>query len=700
LGGDLALPFTSADGTMGVITVGGQPFLHNYPGTANSDNTFVGASAGNMTMDPVNAINNTAVGASALELNTTGTNNSAFGSGALFKNSSGTGNSGFGVNALALNQGGVGNSAFGYGALSNNVVTSANSAFGYKSLEYSQGQRNTAFGSQALSGLGLSGGGSGDSNIAIGQNAGTNLTSGSNNIYVGNLGPTLPNTMESGMIRIGDPNFQTATYLAGNVTISAPAGMGFGLTFPDGTTQTTAYTGGGSGGGGGTVTSVMAGTGLTSSPNPITSSGTISIASGGVTNSLLANPSFTLSVGTGLTGGGTVALGGTGTLSLATINCPGGDVLTGLPLACSPLSTLGIATLGANTFSGDQTITGNVSASGAVTVGGNLALPNTTSPTTASPGVGVITLGGIAFLHNYGIRNTFVGGLAGNTSTSGPDNTGVGFGALGSLGGSNPTMAFSNSAFGSQALTANTTGLLNSAFGAGALASNTEGLSNSAFGEGTLAALKSGSNNIAIGKGAGGNLFTNESFNIYIGNVGTSSESNTIRIGDGVTQTATYITGISGATIASGTAVMVASNGQLGTITSSRRFKHDIADMGVESDLLMKLRPVAFYYKPELDTTQTRQYGLVAEEVAKVAPGLVVFDKNGEPETVRYHFVNAMLLNEVQKQQRLLEEQQRATDEQRRANEEQKSTIARQQEEIQDLAARLAKLEALLAPQR
>jgi len=99
--------------------------------------------------------------------------------------------------------------------------------------------------------------------------------------------------------------------------------------------------------------------------------------------------------------------------------------------------------------------------------------------------------------------------------------------------------------------------------------------------------------------------------------------------------------------------------------------------MAGESDLLMKLRPVSFYYKPELDPTHTRQYGLVAEEVAQVSSDLVVFDKDGVPQTVHYHFVNAMLLNEVQKQQ---------------------NTIARQQAEIQNFAARLAKLEALVAP--
>jgi hypothetical protein len=167
-----------------------------------------------------------------------------------------------------------------------------------------------------------------------------------------------------------------------------------------------------------------------------------------------------------------------------------------------------------------------------------------------------------------------------------------------------------------------------------------------------------------------------ESNNIDVGNAGVVSESNTIRIGSVGTQTAAFIAGISGVTSASGNAVFVNPSGQLGTTTSSRRFKDDITDMAGESDVLMKLRPVSFFYKPEYDETQTRQYGLVAEEVAQVAPQLVAFDKDGVPQTVRYHFVNAMVLNEVQKQQ---------------------STIARQQAEIQDLAARLAKLEALVA---
>jgi len=353
-------------------------------------------------------------------------------------------------------------------------------------------------------------------------------------------------------------------------------------------------------------------------------------------------------------------------------------------------------------------------AAGTIALSGSLALPNTTSGS-----VGVITFGGVPFLHNFGAGNTFVGPSAGNTSlSSGQNNTGVGASALhanttGSVnnafgeaaltanttGSNNNAIGYAalysnteggdNAAFGYAALSSNTTGFFNSAFGELSLPNNKTGNNNSALGFHALAGLTTGELNLALGVGAGANLATGSN-NIYIGNAGgTPSESNTIRIGQG--HTATFIAGISGATSASGTPVLVNSNGQLGTLLSSRRFKDDIVDMAGESDLLMKLRPVSFYYKPELDPTHTRQYGLVAEEVAQVSPELVVFDKDGIPQTVRYHFVNAMLLNEVQKQRQLL-------DDQWIANKEQQSTIARQQAEIQDLAARLAKLEALVSP--
>jgi hypothetical protein len=132
--------------------------------------------------------------------------------------------------------------------------------------------------------------------------------------------------------------------------------------------------------------------------------------------------------------------------------------------------------------------------------------------------------------------------------------------------------------------------------------------------------------------------------------------------------------------------VLINGAGQLGTTTSSRRYKQDIVDQGSESDVLMKLRPVAFYYKPEYDDTHTRQYGLVAEEVARLAPDLVVFDAQGKPQTVRYHFVNAMLLNELQKQHRLIDAQQSE-------NEMQKQQIQTMQGQMEALRRQNAAIE-------
>lgn len=361
---------------------------------------------------------------------------------------------------------------------------------------------------------------------------------------------------------------------------------------------------------------------------------------------------------------------------------------------------------GFNTFvgaaAGNMTMTGSDN-----TAVGNSALSsNTTGHNNASFGpsaLGSNTTGfsnsafgsGTLFANSTGSRNSAFGDGSLLFNTTGTDNSAFGFNAL-----LHNSTGLSNAGFGSGALNANTTGSFNAAFGMFALAFNTGGEHNTAMGyqalysrtsgafnvavgERALLNLTSGDANIAIGSGVGHNL-TSGTQNIYLGSIQTaSSESYTIRIGDVISQTAIFIAGIAGQTIASGTAVFINNAGQLGTITSSQRYKNDISDMDAESDLLMKLRPVAFYYKPELDDTHTRQYGLVAEEVAKIAPQLVAFDKDGAPQTVRYHFVNAMLLNEVQKQRQLLEEQRQASD--------------KQQGTIKDLNARLAKLEALLA---
>jgi Chaperone of endosialidase len=359
---------------------------------------------------------------------------------------------------------------------------------------------------------------------------------------------------------------------------------------------------------------------------------------------------------------------------------------------------------------------------GTVTLAGALALPST-----AAASAGVITVGGNRFLHTFGTNNTFAGNLAGNTTLTGNSITAFGASALSANTSANFNSAFgynallssttggSNSAFGGGTLVVNTTGIYNSAFGANALLSNNgsanaafgglalqfndAGGSNSAFGYNALGTLATGGSNTAIGSSALGfvNVGTNNvaigasagqalatgSGNIYIGNDGMAFESNFLRIGS--SQTATFVAGIFGQTSASGVAVLVNNLGKLGTILSSRRYKQEIADLDRESDVLMKLRPVAFYYRPEHDDTHTRQYGLVAEEVAAVAPQLVVFDQEGQPQTVRYHFVNAMILNEVQKQ--------------RRTGEEQRQVMERQEQELNELRARLSRMERLLQRQ-
>ena len=162
----------------------------------------------------------------------------------------------------------------------------------------------------------------------------------------------------------------------------------------------------------------------------------------------------------------------------------------------------------------------------------------------------------------------------------------------------------------------------------------------------------------AAGRSAAVNLTSGDN-NIHIGNPGLSSESNTIRIGTGGSgdHTAFYVAGVLTSVIGSGQPVYISGTGQLGVVTSSRRYKDDIQDMAAASDRLFKLRPVTFRYKqPAADGTKPLQYGLIAEEVAEVYPDAVTYNAAGEPDGVQYHKINAMLLNEVQKQRQEIEE--------------------------------------------
>jgi hypothetical protein len=251
-----------------------------------------------------------------------------------------------------------------------------------------------------------------------------------------------------------------------------------------------------------------------------------------------------------------------------------------------------------------------------------------------------------------GFNNTASGLSALNSNTSGAHNTASGVEAL-----YNNTIGHFNTASGLRALFDNTTGGANTASGTYALSSNTTGSTNTANGADALLHNTTGSGNIAIGYLAGVNLTTGSN-NIAIDNVGAGGESDTIRIGD--SQTRTFIAGIRGVTTVNANAipVVIDSAGQLGTVSSSRRFKEGIADMGEGSSVLMKLRPVSFYYKADKNPQgRSLQYGLVAEEVARVAPGLVARSSDGEIETVYYQHLTPMLLNEYQKQQRTIEAQ-------------------------------------------
>src|SRR5439155_12676528 len=147
---------------------------------------------------------------------------------------------------------------------------------------------------------------------------------------------------------------------------------------------------------------------------------------------------------------------------------------------------------------------------------------------------------------------------------------------------------------------------------------------------------------------------TTGSNNIDIGNLGAGGESNTIRIGSA--QTRTFIKGISGVVV-SGAAVVVNAGGQLGVAASSVRFKDDVRPMDKVSEAILALKPVSFHYKMEIDPKKTPQFGLIAEEVEKVNPDLVMRDVDGKVYTVRYEAVNAMLLNEFLKTHRQIEEQ-------------------------------------------
>jgi hypothetical protein len=247
------------------------------------------------------------------------------------------------------------------------------------------------------------------------------------------------------------------------------------------------------------------------------------------------------------------------------------------------------------------------------------------------------------FSNTGGSWNTAVGSQA-LTANTGYDNTATGFEALSSnIDGS------SNTAVGRNALPSNTLGSFNTGLGRDTLLLNAIGGGNTAVGYGALELNTSGSSNSALGYFAGINV--TDAFNVIcIGSLGQNVSNST------------WIANIWGVTPQSGNAapVVVSDGGQLGVVASSERFKKDIASMNKASDVILALRPVTFHYKT--DAKETPQFGLIAEEVAKVNPALVLPDKDGKPYTVRYDAVNAMLLNEFLREHRKVEKLEAALD--------------------------------------
>jgi hypothetical protein len=308
------------------------------------------------------------------------------------------------------------------------------------------------------------------------------------------------------------------------------------------------------------------------------------------------------------------------------------------------LNTTGVG----NTTVGAESMESNTSGTNNTAVGGLSMVTNTTGSYNSALGVGAL------FSNTSGGNNVALGNGAMTNNTTGASNTAAGFESL--LGN---TTGANNTAFGASALFSNTTGKGNAAQGVNALFTNSTGIRNLGIGSNALFSNSTGSYNVALGFDAGYNATGND--NIYFSNMGVAGESQTMRLGSQGTagvQGSGILTAIVAGVATSqvtGSAVYITSSGQLGVLASSERFKTEVKNMGDTGQKLAQLRPVTF--KLKTDPASAVQYGLIAEEVDKVYPELVIHGADGRIDGVRYEELTPMLLNEVQKQRAMIEAQ-------------------------------------------
>jgi hypothetical protein len=581
--------------------------------TSGENNVGIGI----FTLGSNNGSRNVAVGNGAVESNVSGDQITAVGHNALTSTTVGE-QTAVGYNALAANTTGSNNTAVGHEALRSSTIASHSTAVGYDALFSSTGSSNTAVGSAALrqntsaernTALGnyaLRNKTTGDDNVGIGYDALVNLTTGANNIALGsgagfNLTGTDSNNIEIGTVGAGGDN--GTIRIGSNGTHTRNFQQGIYAVTP----------------------------GINDALNVvIDSSGQL-----GTSDALsLCDLEVTC----------TAVLENLEVLTTATVDC---DLTVGCNIFMnnSTSSTVGnvfkdgnsfITNFGTgNTFVGVNS--GNFSMSGTenAAFGAQTLQANTTGTNNSASGYQALSN------NTAGNNNTAHGYQALFNNSTSSDNVAVGYQAL-----LNTTTGSGNTAVGSSALRENTLAERNTALGNYALRNKTTGDDNVGIGYDALVNLGTGANNIALGSGAGSNLTGTDSNNIEIGNGGVTGDNGVIRIGNSGTHTTNFQQGIAGVAVANNAAVLIDTvTGQLGTTPSSIRYKENVQDMQDESAAILNLRPVTFSYKS--DVTHKKQFGLIAEEVHDVFPALVVKGPDGQIETVKYHELAVLLLNEL-----------------------------------------------------